>query len=131
MLTKKILQRTIFVSIIFLTTGCAMKSIQSTSPVTQVNQKYKVDMKRELNYKGMTIFPQITTIVYINNEVALKGVLSGNNEGKMEGMYDRKSLELVCNKKYDGIQSDCTVHLDNQRLGEFSFDLISNIKRID
>lgn len=105
--------------LIFGITGCSTKLIQSPKSTNNINQNYKVNVKRE--YTG-NFLPDVTTIVYINDEIVLKGMLKTQLAGNIESLYNGKKLDLSCivTNSFTA-SSSCTVHLDNQRLGEYYF----------
>lgn len=104
-------------------TGCAAKYLYHSLPSKQTNQEYKVDVKIKKEFGTLNPTPKNTVIVYINGDIALKGALSETEAGELQGMYNGKKLELACGRKSIFDQTTCTVHLDNQRLGEFNFQL--------
>lgn len=123
MLSKYVLQIGVASALVLCMSGCAAKYLYHSIPSKQTNQEYKVDVKIKKEFGTLNPTAKNTAIVYINGDIALKGGLSEVEVGELEGMYYGKKLELVCGRKSIFDQTTCTVHLDNQRLGEFNFQL--------
>jgi hypothetical protein len=123
MLSKYVLQIGVASTLALGMSGCAVKYLYHSIPSKQTNQEYKVDVKIKKEFGTLSPTAKNTAIVYINGDITLKGGLSETEAGELQGMYNGKKLELVCGRKSLFDQTTCIVHLDNQRLGEFKFQL--------
>lgn len=123
MLLKYIIQIGVSSALTVGMSGCAAKYLYHSIPSKQTNQEYKVDVKIKKEFGTLNPTAKNTAIVYINGDIVLKGGLSETEAGELQGMYNGKKLELVCGRKSIFEQTTCIVHLDNQRLGEFNFQL--------
>ena len=62
-------------------------------------------------------------VLYINDELVIKGPLHEDESGELQGIYQAKVVTLDCDKPNFFSSTQCVVHLDKKRIGQLTFEL--------
>lgn len=104
----------------FIFTGCVSKLNYKSDSMIDSTKQYNVDIRVTRTTDPGFFRTDVTNEVtlFINDEVALKGYLTENQEGELQGMYNNEKLTLDCSKDNFFTPSFCTVLLGKKRIGE-------------
>jgi len=111
--------------IVLVMTGCVNKYNYRSNSMVDSNQKYKIDIRvKKIIHQGFfSTDIKNRVILYINDEVVLKGNLERDESGELQGMYENQKLTLECSKDNIFTPLYCIVYLGNKKIGESKLEM--------
>jgi hypothetical protein len=111
---------------VMIISGCAstLKYDSEYNYKSESGSEYKLSgvIEKHMTSGLLTTEVRNSLLLYINDELVIKGPLHRDDSGELQGVYNSKVVNLDCKKPSFFKQVECLVHIDKKRVGSMVFE---------
>ena len=115
------------ITMLIIVTGCASSTMKFKSEFEAPKKsigKFKFDAEIKRKITPGFFYPDIDNqlTIYINEDLALRGMLSRDNSGTLFSNYKGKAINVDCDRAHLFADTICELHVNSKKAGKLILD---------